>query len=741
MQNSYLGRLTRQCVAVLVLPFILMACLVATGQRAAAAPPLQKAPLRVLLVTGDWKSQAWYQDVVMGGKQLYRGRYIIRKVNAAAPGRFQFTDITNYIGQEYIDANYLSQFDVVLIADMQGWSMPKSWYEALRGFVQNGGGLIYCASYKWHTLTPLGTGFDEALPTTFEPVNDLTGNWIDADYSAPDKKFQPILMAPNDPVVQGLAWQTAPPLDALFRVKPKAGAKVLLQAPSGAPVLVSWSYGKGRAITSPSIFANDEVSTDFGQNWPDFGKYYAQVFAWLGANSTARRPALVSRPAPVTVTVNYNTSLNPIKPGWFSFNSAIDPPNIGRLSGVALDNFNAINQRGGFSRINPSDFERERGQFNYASLDDKLAEFKRLGLEPEVVFDDVFHLPWIWTVKGTGYGNPTDAEVNDCADYVAAFLQHANHGKRGDAGYQPVVKYLEVGNEPSLSGKTIDGYVKIVHAVAARVHRDYPGVSVGAGGGYEIPYLYWFIDRAGADVDFIARHPYGHTGEGLFRQEDDFRAYAHAKGHDQIKFFITEWDYWIQGRPKFDYMMKRTFATVKRDDLIGTMHYRLDQYEEPVYQFGALWGFGGPGAGPKGTPMHDAYDSYWIFKDFRGTRVPVTKSLTAADMAGPMSGFLPHMLADGSRDGDVLSAVLYYDWAYDAGGYTDFARAVRYPVASVQARLLFPAATRDRILTISRATGEGFAIVNSGIKIPAGQTELTQSIDLEPLTAMSLTIR
>lgn len=690
-----------------------------------APRPAQARVTKVLMVTGDWKSQAWYQDVVMGGKTLYRGRFIADKVSAAAPGQFEFTDVTNYVGQEYIDANYLSQFDVLLIADTQGWSLSPEWFGAVQNFVKNGGGLIYCASYKWGTFTPRGTGFDAALPTTFEPTDDVTSDWQGVDFQTPDKNFMPAVILPNHPLLKGLDWAHTPTLDAAFQVKPKAGADVLLRTPSGAPILTAWDYGKGRAVTSASIFANDEVSTKFGQNWPDFGRYYAQVFAWLGAHSINTKAVLTDKAAQFSVTVDYGKTRGKIPPGVFSFNSAIDPPNLGRLSGIALDNFQALHPRGGFSRINPQGFEPERGKFNFAALDDKLAEFKRLGLEPEVVFDDLFSIPWIWD-KGTSYENPTPKEVADCADYVAAFLKHAQ-----------AVKYLEVGNEPALNGPKMDGYVRLFQAVARRVHRDFPGVRVGALGGYEIPYVFRFIDRAGADVDFIARHPYGHSGAGVFRLQDQERAYARSKGFNQIQFFITEWDYWIQGRPKFDYMMKRTFESVERDDLIGALHYRLDQYAEPVYLFGALWADWGPGKGKAGTPMHDAYDAYWAFRDFRGSRAAVTKTVGA----GTTPDIAPHILADASRDGDTLNAVLYYDWAYDGTGFKDYAHGVNYPHAAVQVTLTFPPAARARTLTVSRATGEGFTTDKSSVQIPAGATHLTQTVEITPLTAVSLSIQ
>ena len=90
------NRIAALCAALLGVWFILIIPTSAYGK-----------PLNVLLVTGDWKSQAWYQDVVMGGKQLYRGRFIAKKVDIASPGKFTLSQMTNYEAQEYLDSNLL----------------------------------------------------------------------------------------------------------------------------------------------------------------------------------------------------------------------------------------------------------------------------------------------------------------------------------------------------------------------------------------------------------------------------------------------------------------------------------------------------------------------------------------------------------------------------------------------------------------------------------------------------------
>lgn len=694
---------------------------------------------KVLMITGDWKSQAWYQDVWMGGKQLYRGRFIASKVNEAAPGQFQFTDITNYIGQQYVDSAYLSQFDVVLMADTNGWSLPDRFLTGLRSFVRNGGGFIYCASYKWHTATLNGTPFEEVLPTTFLPVGDITADWQAVDYQTGDKDFKPVVAIPNHPILAGLDWTSSPPLAAAFQVGPKPGADVLLKTPTGKPILVAWNFGRGRSICSSSIFANDEVSPAFGQNWKDFGKYYANVFRWLGANSTNRTAKLQDRTAQVTAQIDFAIQTGPIHTGDFSIHAAHDDPGLAPLSGVALENFQALHPEGTFSRM-AADCEPEEGKFNFTDIDKGLAEMNRLHLEPIALFAGLSYgqPKWIWA--NTSYAHPTDRAIAATADEVAGFLQHVNGGKRGDLNYKVNVRYIEIGNEPKITSDSIDGYCKIFKAVAERVHHDFPGVKVGGMGGYEIPYLYWFIDRCGPDIDWISRHPYGWTGEMLFKAEDEFAAYARKKGLNQIQYIVTEWDYWIAGRPKFDYMMKRYFEAVKRPELLGTLHYRLGEYTEGGYLFGVLWtGMGqDKGAGAKGTPMHDTYDALWSWRNFRGHRVSVTSSLVQADDSPQL---LEHLPIDASRDGDRLSAVLYYDWAYDGTGFKDYGKGINYPKVNVRLQLSFPPANRNRTLSVSRANGEGISPDPAGTKeIVAGQTTANVTVVINPVEAVNVSV-
>lgn len=62
----------------------------ARAQNAAQTPQQPPRAIRVLTISGDWQSQAWYQDKWMGGGKLYRGRFIAQQVNLAAPRKFEF---------------------------------------------------------------------------------------------------------------------------------------------------------------------------------------------------------------------------------------------------------------------------------------------------------------------------------------------------------------------------------------------------------------------------------------------------------------------------------------------------------------------------------------------------------------------------------------------------------------------------------------------------------------------------
>ncbi|HUT00958.1 MAG TPA: hypothetical protein VM031_00780, partial [Phycisphaerae bacterium] len=369
-----------------------------------------------------------------------------------------------------------------------------------------------------------------------------------------------------------------------------------------------------------------------------------------------------------------------------------------------------------------------------------LAECKQYGTEPIAVFHGLTYggPKWLWG-KGRGYGNANAREAAEVAEMVAAYLEHANGGHRGSPGYRPVARYVDLGNEPELDYRNIDGYMRIVKAVGRRVHRDYPGVLVGAYCPYRMRYVKQFIDEVGKDFDWFSFHPYGWTPGEFFRFADEVQAYARKTGHNDLKLMITEWDFWIQGRQKFDYIMLRWFAAVRREDLLGTIHYRVWQYVEPIYMFGVLWAGWGPKdvVGQPGTPIHDTYDAFWIWRDFRGRRVRTAKTLTTP---GAAPRLLDHLHVDASTSGQRLNAMLYYDWAYGGTGFKDFAKGANYPRVKVRLRLLLPEGLAGKAVTISQATGEGFKVIKKDVRLDKGQKVYTDTIEVAPLTGISVTV-
>ncbi|HEY9718635.1 MAG TPA: glutamine amidotransferase [Trichormus sp.] len=690
-------------------------------------------PTKVLLVTGDWKSQQWYQDVVMGGKQKYRGRFIEQKVNEAAPGQFAFTEMTNYAGQEYIDANVLSQYDVVLFGDVAGSSIPAKTIEALKQFVTNGGGFIYCASYKWNTCL-VDCSLPDVLPVSFRPAGTKGDDWWAWKIYQPEEHFKPVAKLAEHPIAKGLNWNASPPLDKAFVVVPRAGTQVVLTTPKGAPLLVAGNIGRGRTICSASIFANDEVSPDFCQKWPDIGRFYAQTFKWLAAESKNEPRTCQAAESAVEVTVDATKKENAITPSLFGFNSTLFPPNLGKLEGTSLKTFERLQATEALTRFGSSqlNFEPKRGQFNFTTTDQYLAECERLHLKPEIVTDSLLFVPWIF--NGGSLATITDAQIKDCCDWIAALLQHTNHGTGSTPGYKPVVEYLEVGNEPCIDSSTIRPYIRVYTAVADRIHKEFPGVKLGALGAYELPYVNWFLDGTKGKIDFLARHPYGWTPDMLFKMQDNFQTYCKSKGYPAQHFCITEWDFWIAGAPKFDYIMKRTFGMVKRTDLIGTMHYRLDQYPEPVYNFGAIWAGFGPGTGKRGLPMTDAYDPYELFNRFRGSRATTS-------VACPDARLAEHIYADSAitSSGDITT-VVYYDHGYDGNGFTDFAGGKQYTAVKATLTIKLPPQSRQRALTIRTSTGEGVKEDPTTMNIMPNQTQVKVNVTLHPHQGTAITI-
>jgi uncharacterized membrane protein len=86
--------------------------------------------------------------------------------------------------------------------------------------------------------------------------------------------FQADLEAPH-PLLRGFAANEIPALAGYVATTLKPEAELVLRSPEHDPVLAVWQYGLGRAVAwTPSV---DAPWAGAWANWPDYGKFWAQV--------------------------------------------------------------------------------------------------------------------------------------------------------------------------------------------------------------------------------------------------------------------------------------------------------------------------------------------------------------------------------------------------------------------------------------------------------------------------------
>jgi Ca-activated chloride channel family protein len=88
-----------------------------------------------------------------------------------------------------------------------------------------------------------------------------------------EESFRPVVKH-RSAAFRGLALDKLPELRGFVSSKARDYAEVLLAAPSGAPLLVRWQYGLGKAV----VFTSD-VKNRWAANWLDwtgYGKFWAQ---------------------------------------------------------------------------------------------------------------------------------------------------------------------------------------------------------------------------------------------------------------------------------------------------------------------------------------------------------------------------------------------------------------------------------------------------------------------------------
>lgn len=716
---------------------------------------------RVLFVGGDWKAQLPnYQ-----GKRPLRGFFVRQQVERAAPGRLEFTLQTSYEFLQYGDAESLAKYDVIVVGDTMGQSVLPRLVRGITEFVEGGGGLWYCDNHKAFMFYTVARSFDEVLPIAVVPFRAYGPG-----PSQPRCKEGPVkvrVTARRHPIVRGLDFSSAPALRGSDNWGPaygnvKRGAKVIARSPAGKDIWVAWEKGRGRVFWSGGVFSNDEISEDFAR-WPEFGSFCAQAIEWLAAGSTYPRVALRDAVAEGALRVDLSKRGPEVTPKHFGIHGQEDAPGGSHpMKGADLALYRELGLDGTFARTSSfMGIKRKPGggqhdhmddgtdvttfdwsRYDFAKADVVLADLERIRAEP--VF--LYWCPW-W---GPGWPDP-----GRYTKYFAASIEHVN-GNPAKRGYRPRLRYFEIMNEPNLSPAetVLPRYADFYNHAVTKLRARYPGVKFGCGGFNEWTYVQGIIDRCGKNLDWLSRHPYGHTGEAVFFLQDLYAEHARKQGLPDLKFIVTEWDFWIYGEPAYDYIMMRWKPLVDRaDTCLGSLHYRWREYQEGGYVFGIHGEFDKrygelppewPNPG-KDKPITYRYNAFRIMRDCRGGQyaaeldVPTLRGSTAPGaeeyarrIATPVERSA-RAYAVATSNGERFNIVVHYGYPYE-----NLTTGERFKALKLRVRSPIPREVRGRTLVISRADCRNLS--DGPARAIHGNT-LDVEIDLPAQSTVSLTVR
>src|SRR5574337_1178415 len=186
----------------------------------------------------------------------------------------------------------LGRYDVVILSDVDSDSlvlypqdragrapMGPNRLKSIREYVRQGGALAMIGGYATFTGRHNagnyhGTPVEEALP-----VNCLAQ---DDDRMETPEGVMVDVKQPQHPLMRGIEWSPSPIFNGYNRLEVKKGAEVLAAfKETGDPLIVVWSFGKGRAMA----FASD-IAPHWGagfQEWKYYEQFWNQALDWLAS--------------------------------------------------------------------------------------------------------------------------------------------------------------------------------------------------------------------------------------------------------------------------------------------------------------------------------------------------------------------------------------------------------------------------------------------------------------------------
>jgi uncharacterized membrane protein len=208
--------------------------------------------------------------------------------------RYDVTYMTGWdaLAQFPETAEALQAYDVVILSDVDSDSivlypaersarapMGPNRLKSIRDYVWKGGALAMIGGYatfvgrhnagNWH-----GTPVEEALPVDCLAVDD--------DRAETPEGVTVEVKDSTHPIMKGIDWSPGPIFNGYNRVVPKQAGKVLATfRETGDPLVVVWTFGKGRAMAFTS-----DIAPHWGagfQDWKYYEQFCSQALDWLGS--------------------------------------------------------------------------------------------------------------------------------------------------------------------------------------------------------------------------------------------------------------------------------------------------------------------------------------------------------------------------------------------------------------------------------------------------------------------------
>ncbi len=679
--------------------------------------------IQVLFVGGDWKEQI----------ETYRGHFVEKEVAKVAPDEFTFTHWTTYEFLQYAEPTSLRPYDVIVAGDFMAGAMMPRVIKAVESFVADGGGFMYCDNHKAFMFSTREVSFENVLPIEMPPFRPYSPEGM-APYM--DEKPLKIMAAQLDhAIMAGLSWSNAPALDAAHAATVKTSGVVLATTPAGKPLWVVGEVGKGRSLWAGGVFANDEMSEHFSK-WPQFGKFYAQSLRWLAEHRHSAATELKEKTADATLIINPEK----IGPALSARHFGVTDSREATHDGLGKDLYQALNLDGALevttalptfkagvtasntdlSDFNPTNFDtgNEEQQLEDAAKADK-----------EQIFS--YGLAWF---------DPNSPTPFSRTGPLAAALVQAN-GAGITNGAQRRVNYFALSfdwHHWSLSAETFPQFTALFNHFSDTLRPRAPGVQFGCGDfPCEWPYMHLLIDQCGTNLNWITRHVSGRTGEATFMLEDEYAAYAKEKGLKDLKFMITEWEFWGYGRPAFDFIMQRWKPLADRADVcLATMQYHWVEYAQGGYVHGLIGKQDGsygerpvdwPNPG-KNKPVTYRYNGFWIMRDCRGPQLEAQLDVPDLKCSACQRAY-----AIATTNKGALNVVIYFGYPL-----ADYDKGQLINKLKVKINVPLPPEIKGHSLTISRADARTTS--EEAPQLIKGDT-LTMDIEIPECSAVSLTVR